>query len=1185
MNNPSRSYLGDLESDASLMRVGAFELIERIGDGSMGEVWRGYHSQQDVEVALKVIVAEHAMKTSFQRAFRQEVRNVASLTHPFIVEVFDYGLIDVAAEHGSLGLFQAGSPFLVMEYAGYGALADAMNGPMEWESARLILFALLDGLAHSHARGVIHRDVKPQNVLLSEVGGQPQIKLTDFGLSYVLRGTQEVANWHKTAGTPEYMAPEQIKGLWRQYGPATDLYALGCVAYEMITGRCPFGGRNMVQIARAHLDDPVPVLEGGSDVPDGVERWIAGLLEKDPRRRFQSAADAAYALKRVGGKPNANTLQRVWQRLIARSESDVEGDERDSVEPFTTFTLEALWSEEDDHGSSGSSSNDGGAQETSGSRVGDEQVGLNRPIPRRGRKCRDFFRPRRLVGTGRELFEMRRLPFIGREEERDHLWARLLDCAETQRIGATLISGPAGVGKDRLAEWLCERVTELGVAQVIRAYHEASNEIVDGMARAVEREFALHGLDRAAVHDFFKEQMMEAGAENPYEWEAITEIVYSGDPDDEGSPRVHFEKPKQRHLAMARYLRRLSRQEPLVVWLNDVQWAAEALRFLKTIVDDETIQGAVYFVLTARDDLLADDEANHKYMKQILSSERSDAVELGPLPAKQLRRLVEESLFLEHSAVFEVVRRSGGNPLHAMELVREWIDQDLLQPRAKGFALVGDVPREPPGQWDELWDHVIDRLSEGRLEVRKALELGAILGERFSREVWGRAANELGIEVPEDMVERALEAKYLYSTPEGLVFAQNLLREALLASARQGGRWEQLCKACAIALDSEDRGQGNDERVGFLLLEAREILAGARRLWNALEARQKNRDYHNRAYLAERGQEALRELNDRSARQLRCQFLVECSNTWSILLYSDRAGARAMEAIEIATELGLDDTKLEAMFFRATTLYHQGEKGEARQLFEALLDELDTAEADQLSLKSRAHFMVADLSQSEGDVEEATNHIDQAVALARRADDPVLFCNIEFGRLKTKVIIKQDDCREELEALIERTRELRLVYGEAVTTNLRAELARLRGDLDDARKWYERAIANYEFLDRDRGFVPRLNLALISIERGDVVAGGEAARRIVEQQRRTRRPLVLFVGLAAMLPMLVVREAWDEISEVLEELEVGSEKAEFHLTYDHQICLLSALKELRERGDQERLEERLEALLAQFDEQ
>jgi serine/threonine-protein kinase len=254
------------------LRLGPFALQAPIGRGAVGEVWRGHHIERGVPVAVKVMAGSRARFDSRVTALFNEVRAAAQLDHPGIAWVLDYGTVPRSVQTASGGHILAHSPYLVMEYASRGTLARVGHG-FNWTELRAVLLALLDALAHAHARGVIHRDLKPANVLLcSSKDTRPGLKICDFGVARVHDTPFDEST---VAGTLDYIAPEQLEARQREQGPWTDLYALGCVAWRLLTGRPPFAGRQTTRLMFAQLHQDPPALLSSTPLPDGFEPWAS----------------------------------------------------------------------------------------------------------------------------------------------------------------------------------------------------------------------------------------------------------------------------------------------------------------------------------------------------------------------------------------------------------------------------------------------------------------------------------------------------------------------------------------------------------------------------------------------------------------------------------------------------------------------------------------------------------------------------------------------------------------------------------------------------------------------------------------------------------------------------------------------------------------------------------------------
>ncbi|MEZ4437067.1 MAG: AAA family ATPase [bacterium] len=265
--------------------LGPYVLLGRAGRGGAGEVWKALHRAEGVSLAIKFITARGDDRS--HRHLEHELRAVARMDHPHIIRVHDHGRTptEIAERCG----FAVGAPYIVMDWHDGGTLRGRL-GAVDWPELRRLLVVLLDALAHAHARDVVHRDLKPDNVLIGESGPV----LTDFGVALALdlEGRDDGAR-----GTPGYMSPEQIRSQSHQIGPWTDLYALGCLTHALVTGRPPFGSSPPLTVMQRHLEQDPPPLGA---MPAALDAWVSRLLDKDPARRFRFAAHARDALPPLG---------------------------------------------------------------------------------------------------------------------------------------------------------------------------------------------------------------------------------------------------------------------------------------------------------------------------------------------------------------------------------------------------------------------------------------------------------------------------------------------------------------------------------------------------------------------------------------------------------------------------------------------------------------------------------------------------------------------------------------------------------------------------------------------------------------------------------------------------------------------------------------------------------------------
>jgi eukaryotic-like serine/threonine-protein kinase len=251
--------------------AGRYELEKLVGSGGMSNVFRAHDRLLERTVALKILHEQYTRDDDYVERFRREARAVAKLAHPNIVTVIDRGEQD-------------GRQFIVFEYVDGQNLKDlTRNGPLEVRDAIGLTLQVARALSFAHSRGLVHRDVKPQNVLLNEDG---QAKVTDFGIARSL-DVQGVTQTGTVLGTSDYIAPEQARG--QKVDPKTDIYSLGAVLYELLVGEVPFSGDNFVAVAMRHVNEPVPsVLEDRPDCPARLDLAVQRAMAKDPDDRFGS---------------------------------------------------------------------------------------------------------------------------------------------------------------------------------------------------------------------------------------------------------------------------------------------------------------------------------------------------------------------------------------------------------------------------------------------------------------------------------------------------------------------------------------------------------------------------------------------------------------------------------------------------------------------------------------------------------------------------------------------------------------------------------------------------------------------------------------------------------------------------------------------------------------------------------
>jgi serine/threonine protein kinase/tetratricopeptide (TPR) repeat protein len=1115
----------------------------------MGHVYRGRHRAQGVPVAIKVLSQIRAREAEFHQAFAAEVEVIAGLDHPGVLLVFDHGLVSAEAEKASDGELVKDSPYLVMELASGGSLLEDKTA-RRWPGVRAILLGMLDALAHAHAHGVIHRDVKRGNILIAtEDDLRPGLKLSDFGLAHH-RGDERTGLVEEAlSGTPAYMAPEQCQGKWRNYGPWTDLYALGCVGWALTTGKVPFWGMKLRETLEAHAYDPLPRLAPGFPTPDGLEDWLCKALAKDPRRRFRCAADAAEELlvlaEHVEEPPaegessavsaeDAPTIPANWALEVLTTQARLRKQAAPPVELSGVMSMPDL------------------------KLPGRGSAQLHR-VPDDWRRPEGGRSVRRLVGAGLGLYGLKRIPVVDQEPVRDALWAEFGATHRSDVPRIVLLEGPTGSGKTRIVEWLGYRAVELGLATLITVTHSSPPHKADGLGPAIARFLRLEGLSRAACRPRVSRALRRRGVNSNYDARALLEIV-APDPDDPDA--IRFSGANERFATISRFLEAEARDRPLLVVLEDAHRSPLAVTFARFLSRRRPLRALV--VLSMNPD---DPTQEGRVAGVSLESARTllpDAVELtiGPLPVGARRELVQELLGLTPALARRVFDRTGGSPMFAVELVGDWVRRDLIVPTGRGYRLRDGVMPELPRGIQQLCAARVRRSLRGTgPDAETALELAAALGERVDDVEWRAVCDRAAI--PEAVVglvlDRLGKAGLLEPTPTGWAFMHGAVHECVERRCEEEGRAEARHSLCADVL--AELG-ASPARLGRHLLRACRWEAAFDPLILGARDAATTSDLSRATDLTDEAERALHHLSpaspDRRVAELLglraelLQFegrLIESGKMASRCLILAEAGGWAALAASAAVRLG-------------TVRLRGGEIELSRDLF-GRAAALFVSAAD-LSGEALAEGFLARACAFGGDLTSATAAARRAMTAGKAAGDPV-------SAARAKLVLSE---------LLRRAGELdssRAAAEEAVATfeaagrrtavaealSALAETLRAQGELAEAEALYRRSQKTWDDLGSREAVTVDINLAILALLRGNASEARVLLEGALEAGEDPNDRFLVFGARILLLPTLTAEGEWDRVQDILEQLKGHSSEERFvdpDLAWAAEVAALDAAR-------------------------
>lgn len=970
------------------VRLGPFEIRNQFATGGMGEIWHGIHVEQQMPVAIKVITGPNALLPEYMEEFRREVQAVARLNHPNVVQVFDYGTLPDEVEELDGGLL-AGAPYLVMEYASRGSLANQVD-PLNWRDLKNILMSTLGGLAHAHARGVIHRDIKPGNVLLgSHHESPPRIILTDFGVAHAtdhVTRTDAVEltarSTEEASGTPRYMAPEQFMGRWRDYGPATDLYAVGIMAYHLVCGQLPFKGGTFMLLAMAHINNPFPELKPLIDVPKGFEDWVRRLTEKSPHDRYKSAANAAWALTQLD---DSAIVFSELSNIAGDTGDDGNGDDFDDTDMLPTridFALpEAIRVFQ---------------MSKSVKESGYKDVP---PLPVTWGEAEPPKAQVSLVGSGLGLFGLRSIPLVGRETERSLLWTKFKEVQTGREPRAVVIRGLGGTGKSGLVEWFYNLVEEIGAATTFRANHSETPGLMHGLGWMLNRHFRAAGLPPADLEERLTEVLTRHDIEDRATVLGLVEIMRTEMKESSGatSAFVRFTAAEQRYQVIRDVIDATNPERPVVMWMDDAHWEPDTIAFVDWLLSNPGVSTHPKLcLLTIRDEDL--DEA--AALDALIERDEVTVIDLAPLNHEDTAQLVREHLYLPMELANDVARRAVGSPLFAIQLVEDWVKRGVLEVEGGSFVVrrgeIASLPTDASELWRNRFDHLIAELTTSDDEdepppmtkkaAETALELAASLGQDVDLEEWGLACEMARIKNNNVVLDALTRQRLATQSESSLSFVNAQLVEMLRTQCREANRWIPHNMLLARMLTTRYGGDhpGLAQRVGRHFVEAKAHQLAVTCLEEAYQRAHGNSE-----------QREISEINDLLTRCYESMGVPERDIRWAELwvrravpkIYSpdpdvfEEGITLLTKAEHIARELNRNRTLAGILRAQAWASIHAGAIPEGiERAGEAL--ELTSPGG---SLEASCHRTLGHLLLVDGQLAAAIKHLERAIELAPRS--------------------------------------------------------------------------------------------------------------------------------------------------------------------------------------------------------
>ena len=1086
-----------------------------IGEGATGAVYCTWDRLLGIDVAVKVVRRNLAVHRRFRARFAREVAMTARIGHPHLVPIYDHGKTS------------DDQPFVVMAYANAGSMGEHLGTGASLEEMLRLFDEALSALTPLHARGFVHQDLKPPNLLLYRdrvASGDDRLHawVSDLGEAHALSVLAH--DPRGVGGTPAFMAPEQLAQQPQEMGPWTDLYAMGLMLWEAICGRPAHQaqGRRELLAERSEAP-PIPTFSDGKPIPGALEEVLENLLDPEPRQRYDRAAD----------------VRRALQRAVSQVETAVRTRpvDRRSADRFPVSISPTLTTSEAPLGGAGSPER-GGAQSVRWNMVPPD------PLPELVPAARDRGAEAR---TSLNLLALRELPLVGRSALRQVIWDVARTVVQRQEPGVVVLVGDSGTGKTRLVESIALPLEEQGFMEVAHLRYHWPPGLDDGYRGAVLQLLAPWHDTRAELESRLARWLSrDRGAPtSAVASEAAVLARWCG-----------HSKPGEPALNAAVGLAYLYRHLDARAWrggaclvLDDVHRATfegDGLAIAQSLLDRSVGERPVLVLATVAAESLKQSDSLRDSLRR-LEQRGAIVLQVPPLTLDETRRVLDGALLLDGSLADEVAQICAGNPLAVSLLLRDWAARDLLELTPGGVFRLSPKASRAEAMPDNIEQLYVRRLqaavqvSEDPAASAEALAATALAGQEPPSALI-RGLSETGL-------DGLLAAGVLMESGDVLAFEHGSVQQTALRLAIRlpdvqdihaslAGQWAALAQRTGMATDFPTglhlmRGRNAQAASGHLVRATRALIEEGRNSLAAWAA----------GLAIEAADQAGNSMARQEARRLNAEALIE-------LRQYDGAEQLIREALTIEPIDRLTQARLILALSRVAM--GKGDLDSCRRSLHQAGVAFETVR-DKDGLRDVIHGR-ASLERLEGRPQQAVRFFEEALGLARK--DPrreVLILSGLIEALLTAGRLDDVDAHRKRMVTVARTsgdtrniaqaaytsamvhlfrRQLNsaerdLHTASALSATLGAhwlhlncennlgEVARFRGDTDLAREHYER-YARYaeEQSLTNAAAVGRINLALLAlVDRDDQEMEWQLKAAELALAQQPRHWTWVFVGL------------------------------------------------------------------------